>query len=185
MATEGELVRRVLVGDDRAWAELVGEYAPLVWAVARQHRLSQADAADAVQNTWIAAAEHLPRLRHPERLAGWLATTARRESLRIRADRRREIPAAQFDEPEPVEYGPEPRALRSARDRVLWEAFASLPDRCRELLGLQAHAPELTYAQVSRALGMNENSIGQTRGRCLAILRRRLAILDVREESAG
>jgi DNA-directed RNA polymerase specialized sigma24 family protein len=53
------------------------------------------------------------------------------------------------------------------------------------LLGLLAHAPGLTYAQVSRALGINVNSVGQTRGRCLEVLRRRLAILDIREESAG
>jgi DNA-directed RNA polymerase specialized sigma24 family protein len=68
---------------------------------------------------------------------------------------------------------------------MLWEAFASLPGRCRQLLGLLAQAPELTYPQLSRALGINVNSIGQTRGRCLDLLRRRLAILDIRGESAG
>mgnify|MGYP003579758442 CR=1 FL=1 len=33
--------------------------------------------------------------------------------------------------------------------------------------------------------GINVNTIGQTRGRSLALLRRRLAMLDIREESAG
>ena len=69
--------------------------------------------------------------------------------------------------------------------RDLLQAFASLPGRCRHLLGLLAQAPELTYPQLGRALGINVNSIGQTRGRCLALLRRRLAMLDIREESAG
>lgn len=184
MTTERELVFGALAGDESAWPELVRQYAPLVWAVARAHRLTHADAADAAQDTWIALAEHLPALRRPDRLAGWLAMTARRHSLRILDRRRREVLADQFDDLEP-EPGPEPVALRSALDRTLWRAFASLPERCRQLLGLQAHAPELTYAQVGRALGMNINNIGQTRGRCLEILRRRLAILDIREEWAG
>jgi RNA polymerase sigma factor (sigma-70 family) len=182
MATERELVFGALAGDESAWPELVRRYAPLVWAVARAHRLTQADAADATQETWIALAEHLPELRSPDRLAGWLAKTARHHSLRILDRRRREVPAECFDlEPVP---GPEPVALRSSLDQTLWQAFTSLPERCRTLLGLQAHAPDLSYAQLGRALGINVNSIGRTRGRCLELLRRRLAILDVGEEWA-
>ena len=185
MDTERDLVRRVLSGDDAAWSALVREYAPLVWSVARRHRLSRADAADASQNTWIAVARRLPTLRRPDRLAGWIATTARRECLKIYADRGREIPAEWLDAPEPTDGDPEPAVLRSVRDRMLWQAFGSLPGRCRHLLGLLVQAPELTYPQLGRALGINVNSVGQTRGRCLALLRRRLAMLDIREESAG
>lgn len=185
MDTERDLVHGVLSGDDAAWSVLVREYAPLVWAVARRHRLSRADAADAAQNTWIAVAQRLPTLRHPDRLAGWIATTARRECLKIHAARGREIPADHFEAPEPADGGPESVVLRSVRDRVLWQAFASLPGRCRALLGLLAQSPELTYPQLARALGIKVNSVGQTRTRCLDLLRRRLAVLDIREESAG
>lgn len=185
MSTEGDLVRGVLAGEDAAWSALVREYAPLVWSVARRHRLSRADAADASQNTWVAVALRLPTLRRPDRLAGWIATTARRECLKIHAAQGREVLADDVDVPEPIDGSPEAVVLRSVRDRMLWEAFASLPGRCRQLLGLLAQAPELTYSQLSRALGINVNSIGQTRGRCLDLLRRRLAILDIREESAG
>jgi RNA polymerase sigma factor (sigma-70 family) len=141
--------------------------------VTRAHRLRGADAADASQNTWAALAEHLPRLRDPDRVAGWLATTARRECLRILLQGRREVPL------EGLEIGTyeEPAVFRTARDRLLWQAFATLPARCRQLLGLVAHAPELTYVQLSRALGIKVNSIGQTRGRCLDVLRRRLILL--------
>lgn len=72
----------------------------------------------------------------------------------------------------------EPRVLRDIRDRLLWDAFARLPARCRKLLGLLAHAPELTYVQLSRALGLQVASIGRTRGRCLTELRRRLTRLE-------
>ncbi|MFI7674280.1 RNA polymerase sigma factor [Actinophytocola sp. NPDC049390] len=168
-----ELIHRAARGDEDAWHELVNRHAPVIWSVTRAHRLRGADAADASQNTWAALAEHLPKLRNPDRLAGWLATTARRECLRIMLQGRREVP---FDEIE-VETYEEPTVFRNARDRLLWQAFGTLPARCRELLGLLAHAPEMTYVQLSRALGIKVNSIGQTRGRCLDTLRRKLLIL--------
>ncbi len=185
MDTRSDIVRRVLSGDDAAWSALVGRYAPLVWSVARRHRLSRADAADAAQNTWVAVAERLPTLRRPDRLAGWIATTARRECLKIHAEHGREVPADRLDAPGPADGCPEPAVLRSARDRELWRAFASLPGRCRDLLALLAQAPELTYPQLGRALGISVHSVGRTRGRCLDLLRRRLATFDVREEPAG
>jgi DNA-directed RNA polymerase specialized sigma24 family protein len=41
-------------------------------------------------------------------------------------------------------------------------------------LRLIAFSPDLSYAQAARALGIRPGSVGQTRGRCLAVLRRRL-----------
>lgn len=169
-----ELITRARTGDEEAWQELVRQHAPIVWSVTRSHRLRGADAADASQNTWTALAEHLPKLRKPDRLPAWLATTARRECLRILLRGRREIP---LDDLEPPPSHQDPPVFRATRDQELWHAFRLLPQRCRQLLGLLAHAPELTYVQVSRALGLKVNSIGQTRGRCLDQLRRKLTAL--------
>jgi RNA polymerase sigma factor (sigma-70 family) len=167
-----DTVWRARAGDENAWQELVRRYTPVVWKTARSLRLDGADAADAVQNTWVACAEHLPTLRRPERLAAWLTTTARRESLRILLRGRREVPVAEVDDVPGT--GPESQVLRADRDRLIWAAFDELSPRCRQLLGLLAFAPELTYAQVSRAVGLQESSVGRTRGRCLDELRRRL-----------
>ena len=169
-----ELITRASTGDEQAWHELVRQHAAVVWSVTRAHRLRGADAADASQNTWAALAEHLPKLRKPDRLPAWLATTARRECLRILLRGRREV---LLDDLEVPAADQEPPVFRTIRDRLLWRAFGQLPLRCRQLLGLLAHAPELTYVQVSRALGVNVNSIGRTRGRCLDQLRRKLTIL--------
>lgn len=166
-----DLIIRASSGDEAAWRELVSRYAPIVWAVARTHRLRGADAADAAQNTWIALAEHLPRLRRPDRLPAWLATTARRECLRIATRVGREIPLDGLEIAEPPVF-------HTDGERHLWTAFARLPRRCRELLGLLAHAPKLTYAQLSRALGLKVTSIGRTRGRCLDQLRRALTLVE-------
>lgn len=173
-----ELVCRAAAGDQRAWREIVRRYAPLVWRVARMHRLGDADAADVSQGTWVALAEHLDGLRRPERLAAWLGTTARRESLRVLAGAGRERPVPWPEPPGEADAWPERVVLREARDAALWQAFGTLPERCRRLLGLLAHAPELTYAQLGRALGMGTGSVGPTRGRCLRTLRVRLSAAD-------
>ncbi len=165
------LVRDAAAGDRAAWRELVARYAGVVWAVARAHRLSASDAADVAQATWLSLAEHLGRLREPERLASWLATTAGRESLRVLAVRWREAP---FELVDSVVDGPEPLSVGKDTDSAVWRAVRGMPERCRALLRLIAHSPDLSYAQAARALGIRVGSVGQTRGRCLAVLRRRL-----------
>jgi RNA polymerase sigma factor (sigma-70 family) len=76
-------------GDQTAWDALVDRFAPMVWGIARGHRLSAADAAEVFQTTWLRLLEHLDRMDEPERVGAWLAITARRESLRARRMTRR------------------------------------------------------------------------------------------------
>lgn len=169
-----DLTARATAGDKDAWQELVTRHAPVVWAVIRAHRLGNADAADVWQNAWAALAGNLPRLRRPDRLPAWLATTTRRECLRVLRQLKREVLTNEIEIPG---VDPEPPAFTEARDRLLWQAFAQLPRQCRNLLGLMVHAPELTYAQVSKALGLQAASMGRTRGRCLDQLRRKLILM--------
>ncbi|HEX3792617.1 MAG TPA: sigma-70 family RNA polymerase sigma factor [Pseudonocardiaceae bacterium] len=174
--TTAELVRRARADDQAAWAELVHRYGRVVWSVARAYGLSSTDAADVSQTSWLNLAQRLDTLRAPERLAGWLATTARHESLRVLAARRRETPLAWLDfYPVEDEHLPEHAVLAADTDGALWRTLAELPERCRTLLRLIAYAPELTYAQAASALGIQLGSVGNTRGRCLAELRRRLS----------
>ena len=170
--TTPDLVGAAAAGDPGAWRELVARYGNVVWSVARAHRLSEADAADVAQATWLNFAQGLAHVREPDRVAGWLATTARRESLRVLAVRRREtVELADF---ESTVDGPETLAVRGDTERALWRALHRLPVRCVELLRLLAFSPDLTYAQAARALGIRATSVGRTRGRCLEVLRRRL-----------
>jgi RNA polymerase sigma factor (sigma-70 family) len=174
-----DLVARAKAGDQQAWRDVIMRYANLVWSVARSFRLDHADADDVCQTTWLRLAEHLHTLREPSRLPGWLATTARRESLRVIAGRRREAPGALPDEPDPdLAAEPETLVLIEDRDNRLWQAFSALPERCQQLLRILAMAPELSYSEVGSVLGIPVGSIGPTRGRCLESLRRRLVASD-------
>ncbi len=165
-----DLVDRASTGDSDAWRELVDRHTPIVWAVIRAHRLRSADAADVMQNTWVALTEHLPTLRRPDRLPAWLATTARRECLRVLCHARREVPLDEVEPPAPPEF-------HTDGEQLLWTALSRLPRRCRELISLLVHAPELTYVQVSKALGIKVTSLSRTKGPCLDQLRRKLVLM--------
>lgn len=177
-----ELARAAIEGDQEAWRELVDRHSPTVWAVARAHRLNQADAADAVQNTWLAFTEKSHTIRNLAALPGWLATTARREALRIIAQHRRETPVEELRATELCWDGPESRAVMADRDSLLWRAFEQLPLQCRQVLRLLVHAPELTQAEIAVSVGLAPNSIAQTKWRCLQVLRRKAALIGLFEE---
>jgi RNA polymerase sigma factor (sigma-70 family) len=66
--------------------------------------------------------------------------------------------------------------LRAERHAALREALAGLPPACQQLITLLAQDPPLPYAQISARLGIPAGSIGPTRRRCLAKLRRHPAI---------
>lgn len=173
----GELVRAAATGDRQSWDQLVDRFSALLWSIAMAYRLSRPDAADVVQTVWLRLLENLNRLRDPDRVGAWLATTARRECQRALAQSRRVLPTDDDWRLEPRETGeptPEEVAVTSERDRLLWAAFAQLSESCRRLLRiLVVVAPP--YEEVAAALGMPIGSIGPTRARCLERLRRRLS----------
>lgn len=167
------LVRAAAGGDQAAWNALVDRFSGLLWATARAHRLSPTDSAEVAQTTWLKLVEHLDRIRDPERLGGWLATTARRESLRLIHHGSREFASDDVADLDTRTDPPVGAAILSAeRDDALWKAFAALGERCQSLLRLLIADPSPSYEEVSAALEMPVGAIGPTRQRCLERLRR-------------
>ncbi len=170
-----ETVAAAAAGDEAAWKALVDRFNGLLWAVARSHRFSTADAADVVQATWLRLLEHLGTIREPGSLGAWLATTARRECLRLLRAQGREIPVERDDDgaAEPTASdSPEEAVLTLERDALLWQALAKVPPRCGRLLRVLMASPPPSYSEVANALDMPIGSIGPTRARCLDCLRR-------------
>jgi RNA polymerase sigma factor (sigma-70 family) len=172
------LVGEAKQGDHRAWDALVARYGGLVWAVARAHRLSDADAADASQATWLKLFEHIGSVKDGAALGGWLATTARRECLRIMRGAARVDPLGET--PEAVDDAPplDAALLTADRDAQLWRAFAALGARDQALLRMLAADPAPSYDEIGAALGMAIGSIGPTRARALERLRRALGDVE-------
>jgi RNA polymerase sigma factor (sigma-70 family) len=161
------LLERAAAGDERAWRALVEEFGGLVWAITRAHRLSDADAADVTQVTFMRLVEHLDRLRDPARVGAWLATTARRECLVVLRQRARVIPWG--DELPELMDGPEHSAalIAQERDATLWTAFERLRPSDRALLRMLVVDPAPSYDEIIAALEMPVGSIGPTRARAV------------------
>jgi RNA polymerase sigma factor (sigma-70 family) len=167
------LVSTAVNGDPEAWRLLVTRFAPVVRAAARRHRLSDFDADEVAQRTWLALFQNLSRLNEPEALGAWVSTTARRECLRLLRQSSRELPMA---EP-PVgasngETEDEDERIVAERSAALRRALARVPEHQRVLLNALTADPAPSYEQVSRKLGIPVGSIGPTRLRCVARLRR-------------
>ena len=82
-ATVASLMQDAASGSQGAWAELVRRFGGMVAAVGRRYGLRAADVAELQQTTWLRLVENIHRIEQPERVGGWLATTARRESLQL------------------------------------------------------------------------------------------------------
>jgi RNA polymerase sigma factor (sigma-70 family) len=183
------LVRRAAAGQQAAWEELVDQYSPLVSSVVRGFRLGETQAADAAQTTWLRLVEHLTDIRDPERLPGWLRTTARRACLAIIRESGREQLTDSVDDlgttadryRDAGYDGPEVRVLRQDQQALVRRALADLSGRQRALLALLVASPRLSYAEIGARLDMPVGSIGPTRARILARLREALETADLHD----
>ena len=167
------MVRRAAEGDVRAWERLVEQYARLIWAITAEFKLTESDAADVAQTTWMRLLEYIDRIEYPDRVGSWLAATARNECLRSLASRKRVV-LARDDEvlSGVVACGPEvdERILAVERDQVR-DALSRLPRRWQRLLEMLMADPPVSYAEISDELDLPVGSIGPARRRCLARLR--------------
>ncbi len=168
------LVRQAAVGDRVAWERLVDQYERLIWAITRDFKLSENDAGDVFQVTWLRLLEHINKIEKPDRVGAWLAATARNECLRCLAARKKVILAKDdivleaAAEPEPeIDEG----LLSAERSQTVREAMANLPWRWQRMLELLMADPPASYAEISDQIGLPIGSIGPTRSRCLARLR--------------
>ena len=80
-------------GGEHALGQIVAELSPLLWQVARAAGLSPGDAEDVQQTVWLRLVSHLDDIHDATSLTGWLVTTTKRESWRVRAAERRQLPA--------------------------------------------------------------------------------------------
>ncbi len=173
------IVAQARDGVGAAWEALISRFGGLVAAIARRCRLSDADVAEVCQTTWLRLVENLDRIEQPERLGAWLATTSRRESLRI-ATRQVVVSANDLvyfiadDKADPLDAA----LLRDEQETAIRVAAEQLSPRCQRLLGLLMGDDNFPYKEIADQLNMPIGSIGPTRGRCLDHLREILARME-------
>ena len=175
-----DLVTWARNGDRRAWDLLIERYSPLIWSICRRHRLGDDDAKDVGQSVWLKLFEQLDKVRDPAALPGWLATTTRRECLRVLNPVRGSHAAGYGPDLEnmPAEQAraADEELLAVERRAAVREALTALPPDAQRLISLLIADPPVPYAEISARLGIPVGSIGPNRGRCLRRLRRHPAI---------
>jgi RNA polymerase sigma factor (sigma-70 family) len=175
-ARVADLLRRIDQGDGVAWDEIFRRYGKLVSTTVRSFRLQEADTLDAVQMTWLRLTENAHRVQYPERLGGWLATTARRECLRILRQAKPCVHVVDMT-PETVtnpSVDPQPHAIDADTARTLRKLIAELSSGRHPLGWVFFTDHPLSYAEVGHAAGIPPGAIGPTRARALRQLREKL-----------
>ena len=173
---DSEVVASIVAGDPEGLATAYDRYADPLCKYCRTLVSDPAEAADAVQDTFVIAVSRLDGLRDPDRFRAWLYTVARNESLRILRARKGtsapdEAPGVNdesADVGEPAERGD----LRTLLDN----AAEGLNPGEREVIELQLRQG-LESAEVARVLGVSRHHAHAMLSRardqleaCLAVL---------------
>jgi RNA polymerase sigma-70 factor (ECF subfamily) len=172
---EVELVRRCREGSEAAYAALVRQHRPRLYALAYRLLLDREAAEDVVQETFLSAFRQIERFEPRPSVAAWLNTIALRTASRA-ASRQRARPKASLDAPagraadagdwdgdamalaDPDPTG-DPLAAVEAADlrRAVGAAIAALPFKYRAAVVLR-HVMGLDYAEAARALDIPLNT---------------------------
>jgi RNA polymerase sigma factor (sigma-70 family) len=180
------VVSAAVRNDQRAWERLVAEFTPMIRGVACHHRLSSFDQDDVVQRTLMALVSHIGDVYEPLGIGAWLATTARRECLRVIRARAREFPSERVITRQPPhvdEYFPGDRERREAvRREAVRQAATSMSLRQRSLMSALSIEPALSYEQISQKLDIPVGSIGPSRQRCIQRMRMHPRISQLLDE---
>jgi RNA polymerase sigma factor (sigma-70 family) len=178
---DAALVARAVAGEPAAFGQIFDRYAPRIHAYCTRMLGEPHTAADATQDTFVAAARRMGQLRDPSKLRPWLYAIARNECTRHGRARDRAVPTEDhamtgLDDA----TGDEPARAAEAGEvgELLWEAAAGLDDRDRTLLELQVRHG-LEGRELALAAGLPEGQISMATGRLRDRLERAVGALLV------
>jgi RNA polymerase sigma factor (sigma-70 family) len=171
-----------LSGEAAAWNALVERLQRVVWKSVNMMTYDHEVRDDAFAATWLRLAERLATIREPEKLPGWLATTACNEVRQILRQRGRHDSIGFGTASSSVGHGlgdlfdtltgddgehAAGMMLDESRRQVR-AAFGRLDDNCRQILTVLVLAdPPVPYDEASERLGRPIGSLGPSRRRCL------------------
>jgi RNA polymerase sigma factor (sigma-70 family) len=166
---DARLVEAARAGDRGAFAAIFDRYAPRVHAFCTRLLNDPHTAADATQDTFVAAAQRLEQLRDPTALRSWLYAIARNECTRHGRARARAVPtedSVMAGETAPDLSADEPATAAAAAEAggILWEAADGLDEGDRILLELHVRHG-LEGAELAEAAGVAPGQISMATGR--------------------
>ncbi len=173
-----EVVAAIVAGDPAGLAEAYDRYAMPLYSYCRSMLREPADAADAVQDTFLVATAKLRDLRDPGKLRSWLYAVARNECLRrLRAG----TALAALEEAADIPAGTAEIGVAAERaevQRLVRAAIDGLNPAERDVIELSLIA-ELDGDELADALGMSRNHAHALLSRARSQLQRSLGALIV------
>jgi RNA polymerase sigma factor (sigma-70 family) len=182
-----EVVAAIVAGDPAGLAQAYDRYAAALYTYCRSLLRESADAADAVQDTFVIAASKVAGLRDPARLRPWLYAVARNECQRrlrgrevagldevLLTDGETTTPLHAVDEPLDVGGDTERAELR----KLVRDAIAGLNPSEQEVIELSLRH-ELDGTDLADALGVSRNHAHALLSRARTQLEKSLGVLLV------
>src|SRR5216683_226098 len=173
-----EVVAAIVAGDPAGLAEAYDRYAMPLYSYCRSMLREPADAADAVQDTFLVATAKLRDLRDPGKLRSWLYSVARNECLRrLRAGNALSALEEAADMPtQTAELGT--ATERAELQELVRAAIDGLNPSDRDVIELSL-IHELDGDDLSDALGVSRNHAHALLSRARSQLERSLGALIV------
>lgn len=171
--SDAQLARRARRGDRDAFTALYERHAPALHDFLARLTRSDADAADLMQEAFLAAMDRLPALRDPARFRSWLFTIAYRRAIDHLGAARRTVPVAAAPDGRPEAANPllaeldpdrwhDPETATGAAEvaALVWEAAAGLDPANYALLDLHLRQG-LSTAETAEVLDVSPNTASQ------------------------
>ena len=162
---------------DREFEEIVEQYSDFVYNVAYRILNNQADAEDAVQETFISAYKNFFRFRGESAVSTWLYRIAVNASLmKLRKDRRKDyLTQTGYDDTQLVSWieGPESAALNTELREELEHGLAMLPPQLRSVVVIR-DVQGLSNEEAAYALSTTVSSLKSKLHRGRVLLRKHL-----------
>jgi len=149
----GALAERLRAGDRAAFAEIYNQFAEPVLGLCLVLLRDRDDAADAMHDAFILAAQRIDQLRDPERLRTWLFAIARHVCFRRIAQRRRTTPVATVPDIDLTDDDPTDALAATEAAELVWAAASGLNARDRAVLYLNT-SQGLDGEMLTAALGV-------------------------------
>ncbi|MCI8454091.1 MAG: RNA polymerase sigma factor [Lachnospiraceae bacterium] len=179
---ETELVKRMIAGDEDAFAGIMEIYQPQALRAAYLISGNYADSEDIVQETFVACFLNRHKLREPAAFKGWFYKTLSRNAWRICRKKKKEQPAAElYPEDLPAPGLLLSRVILAEEEKVICDAIEALPIKQRTVIVLYYYN-EMSIKEIAKVCGCLE---GTVKSRLFNGKARLKELLSDREEKGG
>jgi RNA polymerase sigma factor (sigma-70 family) len=154
--SDSEIVESIVAGKPEGLAACYDRYADPLYTYCRSTLRDPADAADAVQDTFVIAASRLDQLRDREKLRPWLYAVARNECMRILRSSKHTSTLDEAPDVTDTSVDVSEDAERAELRTLFIDASGGLNPNEREVIELSMQH-QMEAGEIAEALGVSRN----------------------------